>query len=198
MNNTILDPNHPVISTSNKRKKSKYKSCTTKIYPQNPKASRNLHYLFKQEKSLIVRIFKNINKISSINLSGIQTEESSQVRQLLTEFCNVFSTDKNDNSNVEDFQIKLDLKDDDSVHVSYNVIPQTLQKELKHYIEEDFLNKNCITDLESPYSSPVLSTSYNLGHNTFKLSSVLVQVRFTTIKTKFDIQYDKFGIPAAT
>ena len=73
-----------------------------------------------------MRIFKNINKISSINLSGIQTEESSQVRQLLTEFCNVFSTDKNDNSNVEDFQIKLDLKDDDSVHVSYNVIPQTL------------------------------------------------------------------------
>ena len=121
--------------------------------------------------------------MSSINLSGIQIEESSQARQLLTEFCNVFSTDKNDNSNVEDFQMKLDLKDGDPVQISYNVIPRNLYKELRHYIEEDFLNKNCITDSESP----VLSTSYNLGHDSFKLSSVLVQVRFTTIKTKFDI-----------
>ena len=95
------------------------------------------------------------NVINSINISGLQTQERPQARQLLTEFSDAFSTDENDTDNVKDFQMKLNLKDDVPVQASYNAIPRNLYKELKHYIE-DLLNKNWIRDSESPYSSPVV------------------------------------------
>ena len=37
----------------------------------------------------------------------------------------------------------------------------------------------------------------HLGHNILELYDVLVQVRFTTCKTKRDIYYNKRGIPVA-
>ena len=95
------------------------------------------------------------NVINSINLSGLQTQERAQARQLLTEFSDVFFTDENDIGNVKDFQMKLNLKDDVPVQASYNAIPRNWYKELKHYIE-DLLNKNWIRDSESLYSSPVV------------------------------------------
>ena len=36
--------------------------------------------------------------------------------------------------------------------------------------------------------------NYNIGHNVLELYNVLVQIRFTTSKTKRDIQYSKLGI----
>ena len=39
---------------------------------------------------------------------------------------------------------------------------------------------------------------YNPGHNILKLYNTLVQIRFTTSKTKLDIQYKKLGIRVAS
>ena len=39
--------------------------------------------------------------------------------------------------------------------------------------------------------------NYNPGHNILELYSILVQVRFTTSKTKLDIYYSKLGIRVA-
>ena len=52
------------------------------------------------------------NVINSIDLSGLQTQEGAQARQLLTEFSDVFPADKKDIGNVKDFQMKLNLKDE--------------------------------------------------------------------------------------
>ena len=81
------------------------------------------------------------NVINSINISGLQTQERPQARQLLTEFSDAFSTDENDTDNVKDFQMKLNLKDDVPVQARSSAIPRNLYKELKHYIE-NLLNKN--------------------------------------------------------
>ena len=56
---------------------------------------------------------------------------------------------------MKDFQVKLNLKFDFPVQVSYNAIPRNLYKELKHYVE-DLLNNNWTRDSESPFSSPVV------------------------------------------
>ena len=95
------------------------------------------------------------NVINNVDLSGLQTQESAQARQLLTEFSDVFSADENEIGNMKDFQMKLNLKGDVPFQTSYKAIPRNLYKELKHYIE-DLLNKNWIRDSESPYSSPVV------------------------------------------
>ena len=50
------------------------------------------------------------NVINSINLSGLQTEEIAQSRQLLAEFSDVFTTNENNVDNVQDFHMKLNLK----------------------------------------------------------------------------------------
>ena len=44
------------------------------------------------------------NVINSIALSGHQTQERAQARQLLTEFSDVFSADENDIGNMKDFK----------------------------------------------------------------------------------------------
>lgn len=56
-----------------------------------------------------------VNVINSINLSGLQTEENEQSRQLLAEFSDVFTTNENSVDNVQDFQLKINLKDDISL-----------------------------------------------------------------------------------
>ena len=104
--------------------------------------------------------------MNSIDLSGLQTQERVQARQLLTEFSDVISTDENDIGNVKDFQMKLNLKDDVPARASYNAILRNLYKELKHYIE-DLLNKSWIRDSESPYSSLVVLVQEN--HSTLQL-----------------------------
>ena len=109
--------------------------------------------------------------MNSIDLSGLQTQERVQARQLLTEFSDVISTDENDIGNVKDFQMKLNLKDDVPARASYNAILRNLYKELKHYIE-DLLNKSWIRDSESPYSSLV----------------VLVQEKHSTLQLCVDYQ----------
>ena len=43
-----------------------------------------------------------------------------------------------------------------------------------------------------------LTLSYNLGHNILELYNILVQVRFTTSKTKLDIWYSKLSIRVAS
>ena len=43
-----------------------------------------------------------------------------------------------------------------------------------------------------------LNVNYNLGHNILELYSVLIQTRFTTSKTKLDIQYSKLDIRVAS
>ena len=40
--------------------------------------------------------------------------------------------------------------------------------------------------------------SYNPGHNIFELQNVLLEIQFTTSKTKLDIQYSKLGIRVAS
>ena len=40
--------------------------------------------------------------------------------------------------------------------------------------------------------------SNNPGHNILELYNILLQIRFTTSKTKFDIQYRKLGIRVAS
>lgn len=52
------------------------------------------------------------NVINSIDLFRLQTEKSAQVKQLLTEYSDFFSADKNHVGNVQNFQMKLSLKDD--------------------------------------------------------------------------------------
>ena len=43
-----------------------------------------------------------------------------------------------------------------------------------------------------------LNVNYSLGHNILELYSVLIQTRFTTSKTKLDIQYSKLDIRVAS
>ena len=47
------------------------------------------------------------NVINSIDLSGLQTQEHAQARQLLTELSDVFSADENNIGNLKNFQMIL-------------------------------------------------------------------------------------------
>ena len=44
----------------------------------------------------------------------------------------------------------------------------------------------------------VVNRTYNPGHNILELYNILVKIRFTTSKTKLDIQYSKFGTRVAS
>ena len=72
----------------------------------------------------------------------------------------------------------------------------------KKYCPNFLLIENVSLTLTEGFTNKLLSlhrnSYYNPGHNILELYSVLVQVRFTTSKTKLDVFYSKLGIRVAS
>ena len=68
----------------------------------------------------------------------------------------MFSGDDDDVGDIINHPMKTNLEDDHPVQLNYNSFPKHLYNELKMYIE-DLLNKQCIVNSSSQYSSPVVA-----------------------------------------
>ena len=75
---------------------------------------------------------------------------------LITETSDVFCQDSEDISDVQNYKMKICLKDEAPVQKSYYFMLKPLNQEVKHYVE-DLLKKRWITKSSSNYSSPVVA-----------------------------------------
>ena len=90
-------------------------------------------------------------------MTRTQSVELKTARYLWAESRNINSVKENDVGNFQDYQIKLNSKDDVLVQPRYNLMPRNLRKEIKHQIRD--LSKNWITDSELHYSSSAMFVS---------------------------------------
>ena len=93
--------------------------------------------------------------INSLDLSGLTEPQQKMVKKMLKEEIEAFALDDNDIGCMENYEMKINLKDDCPVQTTYNSIPKPLYKELKSYIQ-DLLHKEWIRKSQSEYSSPVV------------------------------------------
>lgn len=87
-------------------------------------------------------------------MTRTQSVELKTARYLWAESRYINSVKENDVGNFQDYQIKLNSKDDVLVQPSYNLMPRNLRKEIKHQIRD--LSKNWITDSELHSSSSAM------------------------------------------
>ena len=73
---------------------------------------------------------------------------------LITEMSDVFCQGSEDIGDVQNYKMKICLKDEAPVQKSYYFMLKPLHQEVKHYVE-DLLKKGWITKSSSNYSSPV-------------------------------------------
>ena len=93
--------------------------------------------------------------LPGVDLSHLPEEQRIKVQKLLTEECEVFAEDKNDIGQIDNFKLKLNLKDETPVQKAYRSIPKHLYSELKIYIE-DLLTNKWIRNYYSSYASPMV------------------------------------------
>ena len=70
----------------------------------------------------------------------------------MREECEVFSRDKFDIGDIEDFQMEIKVTDDTPINQSYRRLPKNLYEEVKNYIDDLLLHK-CIQSSNSSCAS---------------------------------------------
>ena len=88
-------------------------------------------------------------------LSQLNYEQRKLAEQMLREESESFSLNEDDIGCVPDLEMKIPLKDNESVQKKYTSVPRPLYPKVKQYIE-DLLNQNFISKSKSPYSSSVV------------------------------------------
>ena len=94
-----------------------------------------------------------------IDLSHLSTKQHQKAVNLITEISDAFCQDSDDIGDVQNYKMKIRLKDETPVWMSYYSMPKPLHQEVKHSWKhlEDLLNKGWITKSLSNYSSQVVA-----------------------------------------
>lgn len=95
------------------------------------------------------------SNLEEIDLSHLTESQRVVATKMLIEESDCFCEDDADIGCIPDFQMKINLKDEQPVQRNYSRIPKPLYAEVKHYIE-DLLNKGWIQPSRSPYSSSLV------------------------------------------
>ena len=89
------------------------------------------------------------------DLDHLSEGEKKEALEMLREESEVFSRSKDDIGFIEDFKLKIDLKDDIPVSEPYRKIPRLLYDEVKNHIN-NLLANGWIKQSFSPYASPMV------------------------------------------
>ena len=100
---------------------------------------------------------KHVDKVlEEIDLLHLSTEQHQKAVDLITEISDVFCQDSDDIGDVQNYKMKIRLKDQTPIQKSYYSMPKLLHQEVEYYVE-DLLNKGWITKSSSNYLSQVVA-----------------------------------------
>ena len=88
-------------------------------------------------------------------LPDLTEEQQARVKKLLFEQCEVFSKNKLDIGDINDFQMEIKLTDETPINESYRRIPRKLYEEVKNYVD-DLITNEWVKKSNSAFVSPMV------------------------------------------
>ena len=89
------------------------------------------------------------------DLSHLTEEQQKQVKEVLWEVRDMFSTSDMDIGDIPDFQMKINVTDDVPVREAYRRIPRNLYSEVKNFVD-DLVANGWVRESFSSYASPIV------------------------------------------
>ena len=93
--------------------------------------------------------------LQKIDLKHLTVGQQEKVKAMLREMGDAFAKDKSDIGEIENLQMRINLKNEEPVKRSYTSIPKPLYKEVQKYVE-DLVASGWVRKSYSSYSSPIV------------------------------------------
>ena len=100
-------------------------------------------------------VFEQASGKPKWDLSLLDADQREKMEEMLERNKDVFSTDDMDIGSIPDFQMPINLVDDEPVTAAYRKIPPHLYSEVKNYLN-DLVSNGWVRESHSSYSSPIV------------------------------------------